>query len=204
MWAIVQTNWQCLAACVICGVALLLPAGSNCTRCPAGTFSAAIGAGSSTTCVACPLNSFAKLNGSTSCTNCAEGYYTNSTGTAHNCTACVAGTKRAAADASCVTCPVGSWSSIGKRGVLCFSFLPAKPVCQDLCQSLLHVMVVANAQLYACETGKFLLLLVLNVHTALCFAGANNCSLAPPGSCQSTTQSSYVSNRGHAWQPLLL
>lgn len=51
----------------------------NC-RCPAGTYSTAVGASASSTCVACPINTFAKRNGSITCTNCNFGYYTNGTG----------------------------------------------------------------------------------------------------------------------------
>ena len=111
------------------GVATLCPAGYFCPLssyaaeiCPAGTYSAAVGATSSDTCVQCPPGAFCGA-GSTAPTLCAAGYYsatpgltTGATCTATPCTAppgfgCAAGSSTAANATQCLPgffCPGGT------------------------------------------------------------------------------------------------
>jgi len=53
---------------------------TNCVLCPSGTYSAAVGASSSSTCVSCPAGSFSAVMGATVCEQCPQGKFSASTG----------------------------------------------------------------------------------------------------------------------------
>eukprot|EP00762_Andalucia_godoyi_P001952 ANDGO_06101.mRNA.1 hypothetical protein len=125
------------------GACELCPAGSyynssgqqsNCTLCPSGTFSAAVGANSSTTCslcgagsfgnstggtsasscYLCPAGSFSAVDGATSCTLCAAGTYSNVSGasSAMACFAYPAGSfSLASGSATCQLCAAGTFGN---------------------------------------------------------------------------------------------
>ena len=83
-----------------------------CLNCPAGTYSATIGATSNATCQRCPAGSFSAA-GSANCTLCAAGFFAAAPGSA-SCTPCPAGTystaSGATSSASCLACPAGSYA----------------------------------------------------------------------------------------------
>ena len=105
----------------VLGVEVACPAGTwsapgatQCTLCPAGTYSVAIGATSQSTCLPCPAGTWSGTAGVTSCTPCQSGTYSTTTGRTTACsslckTSCSTGQYMTAvcsawADMQCSTC----------------------------------------------------------------------------------------------------
>jgi cysteine-rich repeat protein len=94
---------------------------TSCISCPAGTYSATIGANSSSTCIPCVAGKFSSVVGagfSSVCTNCPAGTYSSIIGadSSATCMICPAGTYSATIGANsfstCIPCIVGTWSNI--------------------------------------------------------------------------------------------
>jgi Tyrosine-protein kinase ephrin type A/B receptor-like len=84
-----------------------------CTSCPAGTWSAALGAVSAATCTNCLAGKYSTTEGATAigiCMNCGTGTYSDAG--AGTCTSCPPGTWSATVGAAtCTSCPEGTWSA---------------------------------------------------------------------------------------------
>ena len=78
----------------------------TCTKCTAGTYSAA----GSTSCTSCAAGTYSAA-GASSCTNCDAGKYSDAK--ASSCTNCAAGKYSAAGASSCTNCAAGKYSAAG-------------------------------------------------------------------------------------------
>jgi hypothetical protein len=79
MFAVSKTNPNPLDGCLNF-VEIEFYGSNNCTLCPSGTYSAAVGANSSATCVSCPAGFVSEVMGATACMQCPQGKYAASTG----------------------------------------------------------------------------------------------------------------------------
>ena len=80
--------------------------GTDCTKCPAGTFSHV----GSAQCISCDYTRVRSINGET-CTQCLEGQTPNADQS--GCVPCPAGTYKDITMVSCHPCPVGNYSGVG-------------------------------------------------------------------------------------------
>jgi len=83
------------------------PGSTACTRCPAGTASATIGASS---CSPCSIGTYSASLGATSCTPCAQGTYSTSTG---RTTACSTQCRTSCPGGQYVTAACSAWADVG-------------------------------------------------------------------------------------------
>lgn len=83
------------------------PGSTACTRCPAGTSSAVIGASSCTPCLA---GTYSASLGATSCTPCAQGTYSTSTG---RTTACSTQCRTSCPARQYLTAACSAWADVG-------------------------------------------------------------------------------------------
>ncbi|KAJ1494851.1 hypothetical protein T484DRAFT_1608720, partial [Baffinella frigidus] len=141
--------------------------GAACSACEAGGFKSVVGTGS---CTACPshTSSSEKSDEVTDCV-CVAGYTVASDRVA--CTACEAGTYKAATGAGeCSTCPAGTSSALGSDAL-------------DDCKCLVGYRGTSDgAACTACEAGTF-----------KSAAGAGECSTCPPGT-NSVSESDEVTD----------
>jgi hypothetical protein len=113
-------------SCVNCDAGYYSNAGSSqCTACPAGSFSSAAG---STACRLCPTNTYStgSITGTSSCTPCLEGQYSASG--ASTCSACPLGTTSLASGSGssgsggssiCRACPAGKYGTTTGSASIC-------------------------------------------------------------------------------------
>jgi sugar lactone lactonase YvrE len=113
---------QATAPTALCPAGFFCPHATNATPCPAGSFSAAIGATSVSTCVSCGAGKFSG-SGAAVCSPCAAGSFSASSGTtaASGCLSCPAGKFSAAASSALNMCVEPLYSTgVNDAGVTLF------------------------------------------------------------------------------------
>ena len=165
--------------------------------CPTGTYSAAANLYSQSQCSQCPAGTFTPYLNTTACALCSPGTYTPSASSTNVlCTACAAGTYLTGSGSSvCFSCLRGTYSSMPATTSLCITCMPGtwqsaqgSTVCQTCAQGSISTAYNASA-CQLCVPGSYAAL-SNQTSCAFCSAGYYQSSQGST-SCQACPVANY-------------